>query len=130
MLKQGSLSGYLRPEVVDHGTLVEMTASAHVLLGQATASDLSFSSPHTPGGALDPGVGTTGGATQTPSSGTSPGGGSSGGSPGGGTSGGGSSGGGGQLPFTGLAAGAVGLAGAALTASGGALRRVLRRGQG
>jgi hypothetical protein len=131
MRRQGSLSGYEAPQVVDYGTLVEMTASAHILLGQAGISDMSFSSPQTPSGGGEPGgaEGPTALGSTSLTNGSDPGG-SSGTSPGGssGSSGGGSSGGGGgHLPFTGLAAGVVGVAGTVLTTSGAALRRAVRR---
>ena len=124
MGEQGLLCGYVGPVVVDYGNLVEITAAAHLLMGAAEMSDLSFSSPHTPSAVLEPGV--AGGGSDPPgSAGTLT---SSGGTSGGGTSGsGGATGGGGHLPFTGLAAGAVAAIGSALATGGSALRRATRR---
>jgi hypothetical protein len=151
-MEQGLLAGYEMPAVKDYGGLREMTAAAHVLMGAAHMSDLSFSSPHTPGGGNGPG--TAGGSSNPPgpgevmpttqgtigdvADGNGPagggapgggtldaGGGSSGGVPGGGSSGGGSSG-GGQLPFTGLVAGVVAGIGSAFAAGGALLRRASR----
>jgi alkaline phosphatase len=116
----GSQRRYGPPRVYDYGSLTEITADLHPVVG-AGASDLSFSSPYphgvaSGGGGYDPGGGGgVGGASAS-------GGGSSGG--GGGHGGGG---GGGSLPFTGLAVGAVAAAGSALTAAGAALRRFARR---
>jgi hypothetical protein len=135
MSPHGSLGRYAAPQVVDYGTLVEITAFPHLLLGTAGVSDLTFSSPNTPGGpgelpgatsgsisdGVDPGTagtlattGTAGGGTQS----------AGGGAPGGGPSGGGGHG---QLPFTGVAVGAIAAVGSGLAAAGGALRRRLRR---
>jgi hypothetical protein len=129
MGEQGLLCRYVGPVVVDYGNLVEITAAAHLLMGAADISDLSFSSPHTPAAGGGPGV--EGGGSDPPASaGTLT---SSGGTSGGGTSGSGASGGGtaggGHLPFTGLAAGAVAAIGSALAAGGSALRRATRRRQ-
>jgi hypothetical protein len=132
---QGLLGRYSAPRVADYGTLLEMTAAAHLLLGTTGVHDLSFSSPGTPGaGGESPGVsngsfgdqvdpGSAGTLTAT-AGGGSPAGGTSSGSSGG--SSGGSTGGGGSLPFTGLAVGAVTAAGSGLVAAGGALRRAVR----
>jgi hypothetical protein len=138
-MEHGLLAGYAPPEVKDYGTLREMTAAAHLFMGAAHISDLSFSSPLAPGGSpevlpttqgsvgdVTDGNGPAGGSS--PGSSTfDPGGGSSGGSPGGGSSGGGSSGGGGgHLPFTGFAAGVAAAIGSALAAGGTLLRRASR----
>jgi hypothetical protein len=151
-MRQGTLAGYVAPEVRDYGTLVEMTSAAPLLMGAAHVSDLSFSSPGVPGGG-----GTIGGGSNTPGpviasthgtisditdshgtisdpglpggtlalapgSGGSPG----GGSPGGAHAGGGGAPGGGHLPFTGFAAGAVAAIGSAFAAGGTLLRRASR----
>jgi hypothetical protein len=142
---QGSHPEYPPPRVVDHGTLVDMTATLHPLFGAAAPHDLSFSAavggPGLPGGggevvpthsgfAGDPGSftgapthgvdavvpGTTGGS----------GGGVGSGVPGGGN-GGASGGASGGLPFTGFAAGAAAALGGAFVAVGASLRHVLRR---
>jgi hypothetical protein len=157
------------PSVTDYGDLINLTASVHLLLGQAGAQDLSFSSPGTPGGGGGPGgdvgiVPNQGGPTTAPEgalteyspgggpdagevadegasggeggSGSGSGGGGSGsgsgggGSGSGGGSGGGGGGSGGNLPFTGLEAGALAGIGAALVGAGSKLRRVVRRGRG
>jgi hypothetical protein len=123
MGEQGLLSGYVAPAVFDYGRLVDMTAAVHPLMG-AQVSDLSFSSPLSPGGIAEGGSDPTGTAGTVASNGGNP---SGGGTSGGGTSGGGGSHGGGHLPFTGLAAGAVAGIGSALAAAGGALRRATRR---
>src|SRR5436853_6790216 len=60
-MRQGTLGGYVVPEVRDYGTLVEMTSAAPLLMGAAHLSDLSFSSPHAPGGG-----GTVGGGSNAP----------------------------------------------------------------
>jgi hypothetical protein len=97
-------------------------------LAAARGADLGFSSPDQggvggefAGGGEYFGAGVGGAA----GGGGGGGGGDSGGGGGGGASGGG--GGGGELPFTGLAVGAVAAAGAALTAAGSGLRRLVRR---
>jgi hypothetical protein len=120
----GSQRPYGPPRIFDYGSLLEITAELHPVVG-ASGTDLSFSSPYPHGvagggGGYDPGLasGGVGGASAS-------GGGSSGG--GGGHGGGG---GGGSLPFTGLAVGAVAAAGSALTAAGAALRRYVRRRSG
>ena len=128
MGEQGLLCRYVGPVVVDYGNLVEITAAAHLLMGATDISDLSFSSPQTPGAEGGPFV--AGGGSDPGSAGGLL---SSGGTSGGGTSGSGASGGGtasgGHLPFTGLAAGAVAAIGSALAAGGTALRRATRRRQ-
>ncbi|HKP91594.1 MAG TPA: hypothetical protein VJT75_16630 [Thermoleophilaceae bacterium] len=98
-----------------------MTRSFHPLLGQAVSQDLSFSMAiHDPDY-----IGGSGGEVESGGGGGS--GGGSGGGAGGGSGGGGSGGGGGgQLPFTGLAVGAMAAVGSGLTAAGTALRRALR----
>lgn len=145
-MKHGSLAGYAAPEVKDYGSLREMTAAAHLLMGAAPISDLSFSSPMAPGGpgtvgggSNPPGPGQVAPTTQGtigdvadgggPNGGGAPGSGTlgAGGSSSGGSSGGGSSGGGGQLPFTGFAAGVAAAIGSAFTAGGALLRRASRR---
>jgi hypothetical protein len=152
---QGSRAGYCPPAIADYGDLTQVTASIHLLLGQAGAPDLSFSSPTT-----TPGPGGGGGPTFTePNAGGDPGGGqdidpggdgdpgveqprgeggdvggegdSGGSGSGGGGSGGGSAGGGsggGELPFTGFEAGLAAGIGALLAGAGTKLRRVVRRG--
>jgi hypothetical protein len=139
----GSGRRYCPPEVLDYGDLATITAAGHALLGVATSPDLSFSSAAAPtaGGSLGagtsgkggghggldalaggPGAGVGGTADAAPV-----GGGPTGGSSGGGGSGGHGGGGGGELPFTGLAAGALAAVGSALAVAGGALRRRVRR---
>src|SRR4051812_22258463 len=49
-MRQGTLGGYVVPEVRDYGTLLEITSAAPLLMGAAHVSDLSFSSPHASGG--------------------------------------------------------------------------------
>lgn len=138
MSKHGLLCGYAPPEVVDYGNLVEITAAAHLLMGAADMSDLSFSSPVTPGSGGEPGSGALGGDQgglvtlgETGGSGNAPGTASGGVAGGGVGSGGGASGGGGagggHLPFTGLAVGAVAAIGSGMAAGGAALRRASRR---
>jgi hypothetical protein len=124
MGEQGLLSGYVGPTVVDYGNLVEMTAAVHLLMGAGDTSDLSFSSPLTPSGGGEPGGVAEGSSDPTGTAGSLAS--NDGGASGGGTSGGGGSHGGGQLPFTGLAAGAVAAIGSALAAGGGTLRRAVR----
>jgi hypothetical protein len=118
--------------ITDYGGLVQMTAVMHPLLGDAAAHDLSFSTPSTPGGAIEvlpassssPGSGET--DTLGTATGSAPGGATTGG--GGATGGGGTGAGhGGSLPFTGFAPGILGVLGAGFTAAGAALRRALRR---
>jgi hypothetical protein len=111
---------YERPRVSDYGDLWRMTATFHPLLAQAGTRELSFSTPHEPGG-----VQQNGGNQHQVSSGDASGGGGSGGGSGGGAGGGG--GGGGKLPFTGLAAALVAGVGAGLVGAGDALRRATRR---
>jgi hypothetical protein len=122
--------------ITDYGGLVQMTAVMHPLLGGAAAHDLSFSSPSSPGGAIEvlPASQSSGGADESGTPGTAtgaaPGAGTSGvGASGGGTPGGGGtgSGHGGSLPFTGFAPGIVGVLGAGFTAAGAAIRRALKR---
>ncbi|MFL5779732.1 MAG: hypothetical protein ACJ760_00315 [Thermoleophilaceae bacterium] len=109
---------YQSPVVRDYGDLEGITASLHPLVG-AGGADLSFSTPQP----YDPGSGGAGGAGGVADSG---GGGGSGGGSGGGAGGGG---GGGNLPFTGLAVGAVAAVGSGLTAAGTALRGFVKRRQ-
>ena len=117
---------YWPPHVIDYGDLRTITASLHAPIA-AGATDLSFSSPHAPGGGYAGG----GGAYDPSGSGVGGAAASGGGGSGGGGSGGGAGGGhGGSLPFTGLAVGAVTAVGAGLTAAGGALRRLVRRRAG
>jgi hypothetical protein len=143
---------YAGPRIADYGSLESLTATIHPVFGTAlhgAGHDLSFSGAGgtttgsgtvaagggTPEGAVLPATASSPGSTDA--SGSSPGsagnpGDASGslgaGASGGGSSGGGSGGGGGgDLPFTGFASGAVAAAGAALTATGVALRRVARR---
>ena len=119
---------YQRPRIADYGGLRRITAAFNPVLGHLGAHDLSFSTE-----ATDPPL--AGGATgQDPTSARgevasgSAGGGTGGGAAGGGAGGGGGhGGGGGNLPFTGLALGAVAAVGSGLTAAGAALRRALRR---
>ena len=144
-MKHGTLAEYVAPAVTDYGTLVEMTTAAHLIMGAAGISDLSFSSPNGGGGPIGggsnppgpgepvaPGAGTVSDLTDAPGGG-SPGTANGGGDPsggvlsGGGASGGGASGSGGRLPFTGFEAGVVGAIGSALAAGGTALRRAVRR---
>ena len=126
---------YCRPEVKDYGNLVAITTDggagmAHLGIGALAA----VSSPLLPsgggGGVADeaasfPGGGGGGagdvageGAVE-PAAGGGPGGGSGGGS--------GGSGGGGSLPFTGLPAVVIGAVGAAISATGVAVRKYLSR---
>jgi hypothetical protein len=140
MSEQGLLCGYAPPRVVDYGTLVEITAAVHLLMGATDISDLSFSGPLIPGGGGETAGGTSsgsgggeygilngsGGGGSDPSSGVGSGGGG-GGASGSGSGGGGGGGGGGHLPFTGFAAGAAVAIGSGLTAAGAALRRAARR---
>jgi hypothetical protein len=149
IMEHGLLTGYASPEVTDYGSLVEITASVHLLMGAADMSDLSFSAAHTPGGGgqgidivnsggdkspvgageVVPGGGPSASAGNLSATGSGPaGGGGEVAVPGGGSAGGSGSGGGGggQLPFTGFAAGAAAAVGSALAASGAALRRASR----
>ena len=66
-MEHGSLAGYAAPEVKDYGSLREMTAAAHLLMGAAHVSDLSFSSPAAPGAGNGPG--TVGGSSNPPGGG-------------------------------------------------------------
>jgi hypothetical protein len=138
MSEQGLLCGYAPPRVVDYGTLVEITAAVHLLMGATDISDLSFSGPLIPGAGGEAAGGTSSGSGggeygilsgsgsggSDPSSGVGSGGGGASGS---GSGGGGGGGGGGHLPFTGFAAGAAVAIGSGLTAAGAALRRAARR---
>src|SRR3954454_22473415 len=83
---QGLLSPYVAPAGIHYGNLVDITASAHLLVGAADVSDLSFSAPNKPGGGGgDGGGGPGGGGTGGGAGGGGPGGGGpSGGGPGGG----------------------------------------------
>jgi hypothetical protein len=134
------LCGYAPPRVVDYGTLVEITAAVHLLMGATDISDLSFSGPLIPGaggeaaggsGSGSGGGGEYGTLTSSGSGGSDPssgvGSGGGGGASGSGSGGGGGGGGGGHLPFTGFAAGAAVAIGSGLTAAGAALRRAARR---
>ena len=134
----------------DYGDLVAVTAAIHTPLGVGTAPDLTFSngvhgqvaSGGGGGGTLNaPVAGGTSvspsaqGLHATPTGGVSgathgPSGAGAGGaaSPGGGGGGGGA--GGGTLPFTGFSLAVPATLGAAMTAAGMALRRVLRRRAG
>jgi hypothetical protein len=116
---QGSHLQYRPPSIRDYGTLARMTASFHPLLGQVTGQDLSFSDPNVPKHGVASGGGSGGGGGSDPT-----------GSGSGAGGGGGGAGGGKELPFTGLAVGAVAAAGSALTAAGGALRRAVRERRG
>jgi hypothetical protein len=133
MSQHESPGRYATPQVVDYGTLVEITAAPHLLLGATGIHDLTFSSPNTPGsGGELPGTshGSVVDGVDSPSGGTlnatfDPGAGGTSGT--GGTAGGSSSGAHGQLPFTGVEAGAIAAVGSGLAAAGGALRRKVRR---
>jgi hypothetical protein len=135
---------YVRPTVEDYGDLLKLTGDLgmlHVGIGSPTL--MATSSAAAPGGTLagatqagtaqadgsqlpaaaNGGAGDTGGAG-------GPGGASGGVAGAGGAgsgSGGGGGGGGGDLPFTGLALGAIAAVGGGLSATGVAIRRWLRR---
>ena len=109
---------YQPPEITDYGDLRAITATFDRVVGVA-ATDLSFSSPTPPYG---PGGTAAGGGGFDPGD---SGGGTAGAGGGGAGSGGG--GGGGNLPFTGLAIGAIAAVGSGLAAGGAALRRLVRR---
>ena len=131
---------YVRPEVEDYGDLVSITADGvamgHLGLG-ALAAVSSPVVPTTSGGDVlpstassgTPGSGDVGGDDAGDVAGDTASGDSDGASGGGGSGGGGSGGGGGdgKLPFTGFAAGLVGVIGAGLTGAGAAVRKYLAR---
>ena len=128
---------YTRPTVQDYGDLLKLTGDLGMLhVGIGGPVFMAASATTSPGGSVaggqlpasaqgtgsapgDSGGGVAGG------NGAGPG----GGGPGGGGSGGGGSGGGGggNLPFTGLAVGAIAAVGGGLSAAGVAVRRWLRR---
>ena len=134
---------YLRPRVVDYGTIVTMASDLGLLIPGISAGS-SLSAPTAPGGSGGGNVPTLGGEG---GSGAPTGGG--GGTPevggvnvtGGDGSGGGGSGGGGpvvdgelaggeergELPFSGFPAALVAAVGGTLAATGAALRRAVRR---
>ena len=143
---QGSESRYEGPVVKDYGDLVALTAAIHTPLGVGTAPDLSFSNgvhgqvasggggtvnAPVAGGTVSPTaqglhatpVGGVSGATHGPS-------GAGAGAGGTGSPGGGGGAGGGTLPFTGFSLAVPAALGAAMTAAGSLLRRVLRRTAG
>jgi hypothetical protein len=138
--------GYERPSVIDYGTLAELTSDVGMFLPFGIASPsipIVPETPTTPGGPEGPGGpgGETAGTIEVSETGLGEAapevqGGAGGSAPAGAQAEGGGGGGGGgpvetggeggSLPFTGLAAGGVAAAGAALTGAGAALRRVAR----
>jgi hypothetical protein len=137
---RATIEAYASPQIADYGDLREVTRSSHLMLGSAldpsgTASqDLSFSGAVAPSSAVlgssDSGSGASPSSGDDASgvAGTGASGGGGAGAGGGGGGGSGAGGGSGSLPFTGLAVGVVGAAGAAMAAGGAALRRLARRG--
>jgi hypothetical protein len=139
----GARGAYSRPTVQDYGDLVELTGDLTMLhVGVGSPTLMAVSSATSPGGSVvgatqaspaaggqlgtsATGTGTVPGSSGGGVAGTTVGGGGSGlGGSGGGGSGGG---GGGDLPFTGLAVGAMAAVGGGLSAAGVAVRRWLRR---
>jgi hypothetical protein len=114
---------YLSPRVTDYGNLWAITAVVHPLQFGGATPDLSFSSPSTRG--ISPGFVSAATGSGGSGSGGTPGAGAETGLGGGGSDGGGS--GSGELPFTGLAVGAVAAIGAGLAGAGGTMRRAVRR---
>jgi hypothetical protein len=134
---------YTRPNVKDYGDLLKLTGDLGMLhVGIGGPVLMAVSTATSPGGAVagdsQAGSGQVPAAGQTPASGQLPAADTGGANPGNGVAGTGSSGGGGggsggggggggNLPFTGLALGAVAAVGGALSAAGVGIRRWLRR---
>lgn len=130
-------SAYACPTIRDYGDLVQLTGDVgmlHVGIGGPMIAQISGAA--SPAGGIagssadgtNPGSADSGGSTTNSAGGVLGTSGSGGGSNGGGSGGGGGGGGGGgNLPFTGLALGAIAAAGGGLSAAGVALRRRFRR---